>query len=418
MKKESVTIIGGGLSGLTAALYLADVGADVTVLEQGKEYEDRRVENSAEVLVGLGGAGTVSGGKLCFPPASGGIWQKTQDSLYKFRPFYREMFAGMNTLFVLPQQKDTDLGSCAMVHKAYHTEIALKDTMYDFVTSLIHNVKCKGVTVRCGCRVEKLNYAMEGSEITFRNENGEQERLSSVYVILATGRTSVSFLQDSFGLNHNHQPDLGIRLTLDTKQPAFSIIGEDVKLKLKLGNYLIRTFCVCCGGDSIRTSTNGYVHYDGHFESQLTNRTNMGILARSPMHSGPEAAEHYLRAMQNYVDAEISLKDFCKYRDLLTKGTIYGPLFEALAAFILELYRSGMLTQNADEIPVLLPSVDRFNPLIQTNDSFESFLPHVYVTGDAAGLSRGFVQAMWSGYCAAERIIGKMVCAKQNWKVV
>lgn len=87
MKNKTVIVVGGGLSGLTAAVYLADAGIDVTLLEQGKSYASRREENGLEVLVGLGGAGTISGGKLCFPPASGAIWRKTRESLIKFRPF-------------------------------------------------------------------------------------------------------------------------------------------------------------------------------------------------------------------------------------------------------------------------------------------------------------------------------------------
>ena len=116
--------------------------------------------------------------------------------------------------------------------------------------------------------------------------------------------------------------------------------------------------------------------------------------------------------------AEISLKDFIKYHDLLAKGSGYESLFEALTVFISELYRSNMLTQNADEIPVMLPAVDRINPLIGTNTDFESQLPHIYVTGDASGISRGFVQAMWAGYCTAEGIIGQITHIQRNQEAV
>ena len=118
--------------------------------------------------------------------------------------------------------------------------------------------------------------------------------------------------------------------------------------------------------------------------------------------------------MQHYVDTAISLKDFIRLHALLSKGSIYDSLFDVLTEFILELYRSGMLNQNADEIPVLLPAVDRVNPFIHTNARFESSLPHVYVVGDAAGISRGFVQAMWAGYCAAEGIISQITRTHYN----
>lgn len=413
MEKGTVIIIGGGLSGLTAASYLAGAGAGVTLLEQGKPYADRDAANGNEVLTGLGGAGTLSGGKLCFPPASGGIWRKTRDSMSQFAGFCRESFSGVSTLLTLPEQ-DIDPLPREMFRKTYRTEVVLRDTMRAFVTELIQDVVRKGVTVRCGCRAEDLRAGAEGCEVLFRNENGEQERRSGAYAVLATGRTSTPFLRRLFGAGRGHCPDLGIRLLTDRMQPAFSRVGEDVKLKLELGGYLIRTFCVCCGGDSVKTATGGYAHYDGHFEDRITERTNLGILARSPACSGPEAAERYLQSMQRFVDLELSLKDFGRYHRLLAKGTIYEPLFDALAEFVSQLYRSGMLIQNADEIPVMLPAVDRVNPLIRTNAGFESPLPRVSVTGDAAGVSRGFVQAMWAGYCAAERVIGRMTREEQT----
>ena len=409
MKKDTVTIIGGGLSGLTAALYLSTVGADVMILEQGRSYADRNDENGEDILVGLGGAGTVSGGKLCLPPASGGIWRKTSRRMREFSDFYASMFSGLNALLTLKTSEDI-LRHSGLTRKSYRTEVVFKEEMSLFITELIHNAEQNGVTVRCGCQANGLRRVREGNDVLFRNEDGKPERRRSDYVLLATGRTSMPFLQKLFGPDPFHCPDLGIRLSMDTKQPAFSTTGEDVKLKLLRHDHLIRTFCVCCGGGSIKTATRGYIHYDGHFESQLTDITNLGILARSPRYAGPDAADQYLRAMQKYVDAEISLKDFTKYYPALAKNTVYEELFENLAAFISTLYQNGLIVQNPDEIPVMVPAVDNLNSPIYTNADFESLAQNVYVIGDAAGISRGFVQAMWAGQCAAERIGWQMRC--------
>lgn len=415
MKKDNVIIVGGGLSGLTAASYLADTGVEVTVLEQGKRYMDRNVQNGEEVLSGLGGAGTLAGGKLCFPPASGGIWKRTGRSMRAFQPFCQEMLSDLHTLLPLPQSGGWLSGK--MNRKIYRSELVLGNEMRAFVNTLIGNVIHRGADIRCGCQVTGLGDTERGKRVFFLNEGGERERLDGGYVVFATGRTSVPLLRTLFRPGPGHQPDLGIRLTADRNQPVFSAAGEDVKLKLNIGPYLVRTFCVCCGGASIKTSTGGLIHYDGHFETQLTDHTNFGVLARSPVYSGPDAVRSYLEAMQRYADIQVSLKDFLLYRNLLARGTIYAPLFEALAGFISELYRGGMLVQNPDEVPVFLPAADQINPLIPTDSGFESTLPNVYVTGDALGISRGFIQAMWAGRCAAEQILDQMARERSSWGI-
>jgi hypothetical protein len=407
MNKTTVTIIGSGLGGLTAAEYLKCY-ADVVILEQGKEYRERTDGKSDEVLIGIGGAGTLSGGKLCFPPASSGIWNKTRHLMPAFYSFRADMSAGVNSFMTIsPASADS---SKAMPQKYYNTELVLQDSMRVFLDDRVKRLRDDGVVIRSRCRVDKVLRRNENYEITYENEYGEQENLHSNYVIVATGRTSVPFLKTLFAVDRHHQPDLGIRISIDTAQPAFARVGADIKIKRQIKDYLVRTFCVCCGGNSIKTSTRGLVHYDGHFTNDITGITNLGILARSPNCSGITVTEHYLRSMQQYVDKEISLRDFMKYHSVLAKDSPYEELFEVLVAFVTELYRNGCLFQNADEVPVMLPAIDNTNPLINTDLYFESNLQNVFVIGDAAGVSRGFIQAMWSGYCASERIIEKIVC--------
>ena len=76
MKK--IAIIGAGLSGLTMAYNIKrNCGANVVIFEKGKCYIERIEVESNELLCGEGGAGTVFGGKLCFPPASSGVWLRS-----------------------------------------------------------------------------------------------------------------------------------------------------------------------------------------------------------------------------------------------------------------------------------------------------------------------------------------------------
>lgn len=413
MKRIKVIIVGGGLAGLTAALYLADSDVDIVILEQGKDYSIRTPERLEDTLVGLGGAGTISGGKLCFPPASGGIWKKTHGEMENFASFCGSAFSSAETILALPSRKQVQHTE-GIIQKDYRTEIILKSSMNELVNNILHKLMSTGVSIRCGCRVKELSYLNGSRTVIFTNEVGENEYSVANYVLIATGRTSTPFLTKLFGENISHQPDLGIRLSMNTKQPAFFTYGEDVKLKRITSDYIVRTFCVCCGGGSIKTLTHGYVHFDGHFGDSLTDVANIGIMARSSRYSGIETADNYLNSMQKYLDSDISLKDFIKYNHMLSKDTVYDQLFNALSSFISDLYKSSLLVQNPDEIQVMLPAVDNLNPLIDTNSGFESRFPHVYVLGDAAGVSRGFIQSMWSGYCAAKRISEEIICPGQT----
>lgn len=184
----------------------------------------------------------------------------------------------------------------------------------------------------------------------------------------------------------------------------FSSVGRDIKLKAAIGGTLVRTFCVCSGGDSVVLQRHGGKYYDGHFSDEITNTTNFGVLARSRLYNGETIADDYIRSMQPFFNAEISLKDFLKYYSLFSRNTQYEPLFNALSEFLKILIESGIISQNPSSIPVMLPSVDKFNSEIVTDCNFQTNVENLFVIGDAAGVSRGYVQAMWSGYCAAERI--------------
>lgn len=120
-----------------------------------------------------------------------------------------------------------------------------------------------------------------------------------------------------------------------------------------------------------------------------------------------------MSTLQKYIGADISLAEFLRAPTKYVSNTIFESLFETIANFVTVLYSMGAFEQSLSEIPVLLPSADHFNPIIHTNEYFEVPHTNIYVTGDASGVSRGFIQAMWSGLCAATNIEEKMCFGKQ-----
>ena len=209
----------------------------------------------------------------------------------------------------------------------------------------------------------------------------------------------------------NQCPDLGLRLSVPrTNGNIFSEVGKDVKIKTQINGIGVRTFCVCSGGDKTLVSTNRIQYYDGHFGEDITPIANLGILARSPKLCGYNYAEEYCSCLKKYANSEMTLSDFVKnWNKLISETSIFDEILYALVCFIKRLQAGGKFPENLDldQCPVFIPSVDNLSPMVNTNKHFETNCHNLYVIGDACGMSRGFIQSMWSGFCASKNIISK-----------
>jgi len=78
----NVVIIGYGVSGLTLAAGL-DPNKRVLIVEHGKPHDQRDHVDSAESLIGCGGAGLFSDGKFSFWPAGTRVWDLEESGLKK-----------------------------------------------------------------------------------------------------------------------------------------------------------------------------------------------------------------------------------------------------------------------------------------------------------------------------------------------
>ena len=239
------------------------------------------------------------------------------------------------------------------------------------------------------------------------------------FLIIASGRISSDSICCWLGKDGGfflQNPDLGIRFALPlNNEGLFKNIGKDVKIKAKFGDIGVRTFCVCSGGEKTIVNLNGVRYFDGHFKENITDEVNLGILARSPYVYGYEGAALYCHCLRPYLNSNISLKDFVKYSDKFIKDiSIFNDLLNAIKQFIVLLQQEHLIEENLDKYPVFLPSVDRLNPIIKTNKNFETNQKNLYVIGDAVGISRGFIQSMWSAYCASNDIISKIDTVREK----
>lgn len=419
MENFDVVIVGGGISGLTVASELCRLAhCRVLLLEQGDTYQDRLASDSPDLLVGLGGAGTIGGGKLCYPPASGAIWEKT--AIQYSHAFYPRLERYIPSHTSAPEYSATKLEkNCDFKNryyeKRYVSKLLLRHDMERLIQELIQTVSRQAV-IQTRCRFTEYCGYGDKKLVTYTARDGFHQVLTR-FLVLACGRSFARELSQLLpaGTVTQHPADLGIRLVFPRRSNGgFYRAGQDVKLKAVYGDVSVRTFCVCSGGELAKAQYYGNAYYDGHFGDCLTSEVNLGILARSPRCVGIEAAVHYLAAYQDMVGQDITLDQFLHCWKSIPKMEEHRALFSAIARFSQSLLEAGRLGANADEIRVAMPSADRFNSLVRTDEDFCTTDSSIWVVGDAAGVSRGFVQSCWSGCCAASGLAAELLSGKER----
>ena len=415
MKQHPIVIIGGGLSGLICAYTIrTHSNCPVVILEQGDNYVDRFHNSSENMMIGVGGAGTLYGGKMCLPPASGGIWNKTKADNVEFNQWYSNIVSKWfvkETKIMRPNCDEILDVNYGLWEKHFDSLLLLEDEMNCFVQNVINSVMNSGVAIRTNCRLLDFSPYIDDVIVHFTNELGNEEQITAANVVVATGRVSSTEIERWFSPDNIVQqlPDLGIRISMKRKDNYFfSQIGKDVKLKAQFNDKCVRTFCVCSGGHATKVQLNQVQYYDGHFGKEITDTINLGILVRSHHHVGPQAAIRYCEKLSPYIDSDISLEDIMQNSRLLKGFGEYHDVVETIRDFVNLLQDKGIIVSPFNQISVMLPSVDHLNPVVVTDSRFESNIPGVFVIGDAAGISRGFVQSMWSGYCAGSAIASQV----------
>lgn len=419
--KFDVVIIGGGVSGLLSAIMIARyTNARVGLFEQGASYPKRKqlslIDNSVH-LKGLGGAGTLDGGKLCSFPASGSLWEKTGQALCNWESFVNHLpFDFLVRKALLDgKRKYFNLISNAgnLYQKEYNSILLMAGEMHEFINGLIEESKSNHVEVYDYATLEEIE--KQDDEFSLTMKIGESRKIVAKKVVLATGRQSAGRIPELLRCVPvkiaEQSPDLGIRIEFPKNHSeSFSIDGKDTKIKMDIQDFRLRTFCVCAGGIVSSISLNSMKYFDGQFESTITNKTNLGIMSRSAKLKGISVAADYCKAFQDN-DGMMNLEDFIKRGDRLLKKKYqgqFGPLIESVNFFTRQLLKKGHLNSDIRDCSVHLPAIDRYNPLVQTDQNFETGCSDLFVIGDAAGVSRGYIQSLWSGWCCSHEIIAQI----------
>ncbi|KAL3824657.1 hypothetical protein ACJIZ3_020686 [Penstemon smallii] len=276
-KKPKVVVVGSGPSGLFASLVLAEVGADVTLVERGQAVEQRGRDIGALVVrrmlqlesnfcFGEGGAGTWSDGKLVTR-----IGRNNSSVLTVLKTLVQ--FGAPNSILV---DGKPHLGT---------------DRLIPLLRNFRQYLQELGVTIRFGTRVDDLLVKGEhvvGVKISDSKGNIESscQKLEYDAVVLAVGHSARDTYQ--MLLSHNvdvSRKDFAVGLRIEHPQELinniqYSELSSEVQRgrgKVPVADYQVAqyvngkykdtlsnlepishgcySFCMCPGGQVVLTST-------------------------------------------------------------------------------------------------------------------------------------------------------------------
>ncbi|CAN1809353.1 Uncharacterized protein Cbei_0202 [Linum perenne] len=275
-ERPRVAVVGGGPSGLFASLVLAELGADVTLMERGQPVEQRGrdigalivrriMESESNFCFGEGGAGTWSDGKLVTRIG------RNSDSV----------LAAMKTLvhFGAPENILVD----GKPHLGTDRLIPLLRNFRQHLLEL-------GVSIKFGTRVDDLiveNLRVTGVKVSDSLNQLAQQKFGYDAVLLAVGHSA----RDVYKMLLSHNVDLvpkdfAVGLRIEHPQELinniqYSSLATDVRSgrgKVPVADYKVAgvvsrdhdnissnmelmdrscySFCMCPGGQVVLTGTN------------------------------------------------------------------------------------------------------------------------------------------------------------------
>lgn len=401
--KCEVLIIGAGPAGLAAGNYCIMNGIDTIIVESGSKLNER-TRTEEDLLVGVGGCGLYSDGKISHYPSATNLWKmpcrSAVENGYSWIMKLASDMTIQREIIFDSGEVDTEENSHEIFkQKHYHCD-ALSNEQRDELLERI----TKPVAHRIHTYTKITNVVKHETGyrcLATRIGAADTIRYDSDYVVFAGGRYSPMH-SNKFAAHSGkrfQKFEIGVRIQQESKHFFLNkCTGEDVKLIANSSDKKVqwRTFCCCKDGEIVGTKSGVMTTYSG--SRAETGLSNAGFLLRVLC---KELYTNDIKTVEKYVSGLV----------LPFNTTIeeYINACEASSSAIENLLGRGLelLSQQFElsEATVHGPCVESIGEYPATTEDLESVTDkHIYVAGDATGKFRGLLAAIVSGYYVADQI--------------
>jgi uncharacterized FAD-dependent dehydrogenase len=430
--KYEVIFIGAGFSNLAAANQLYDSNfSNFLILEKGHKLSNRSCSGETnysckqchicDTSEGVGGANALHGNKLCYFPASKHIvedfsQQDIDKSLNYLSVLLKHYFHSDFNLL-----KDTTKYQTGYNKKYYFSDAYLQYDFAKIVQKLTCRIENKIVEKQNVCSIIKRD-----NSYFIKTISGQF--FETKHIVLGTGRTSYralpNLLKPLSTKFTSQAQDVGIRIEADCDYFTDTYYYQaDPKIKFdfkELGSS--RTFCAHNKGKVVPVRFGKSFFADGAFSSEPTTKNNIAIMARTIKPLSNETIENWTQTVNKLAGNTLLLGNIILDENFIDNFKKLMPIFPTKehSDIIMKtvnylLYGGSAIIKRGAKITIYAPAIDLQwqKPHLKKNFSLHSD-ENIYVIGDAAGQSRGFIQALFSGVCWANMFLKSISFKKSS----
>ncbi len=392
-----ITIIGGGLGGLSAAARANQLGASVALVDEGIPGTPG----------GLGGFAPFSGAKFSLFPAGTGLaplvgGEEALCALYAdlIRNFahsgVRKFDVTYDDVRGLEERSGPEL-----CFRRYHSIVLTPNE----IKTLLHFLESSLTrTAVLRARVDGIE-VRQGGSFKVRLANGQS--IETARLIVASGRLGSELLTAAGVPEASGKGlDAGVRLEFPDGRPLAGLRSRGPDAKFMANG--VRTFCLNSPGTIFHYPGLGYQLPGGVVGNERCEGANVALLARLQdrkaalrrfdlrrrQHDGEAVAPMCFRSSGE----RIQWNEPC--RQILTDEVLHQ-----LDHFAHLLQENALIDLSATEYTVHYPLFDWHWPVFAQPGTLETAVKGLFAVGDASGHARGLLQAAAMGWLGAEETL-------------